>query len=45
MVPWVGRDDEVLFALPVDSAMSAIYEARGVFPPTYESWHADRSGP
>ena len=34
----VGEDDEVLFALEVDTALLAIYEARGVFPPAYARW-------
>lgn len=34
----VGRPDEVLFALSVDSAMTATYAARGVFPPAYATW-------
>ena len=34
----VGEDDEVLFALDVETALLAIYEARGVFPPAYARW-------
>lgn len=36
----VGRPDEVLFALHIDMAMTATYEARGIFPPTYATWSA-----
>ncbi|QXC62506.1 pyridoxamine 5'-phosphate oxidase family protein [Aquihabitans sp. G128] len=41
----VGRDDEALFALTVDRAMSATYEARGVFPPAYETWSDPAAAP
>jgi hypothetical protein len=34
----VGEEDEQLFALDIESAMLAIYEARGVFPPAYARW-------
>ena len=34
----VDEDDEVLFALDVETALLAIYEARGVFPPAYARW-------
>ena len=40
----VGREDETPFRLGVDSAMLATYAARGVFPPTYETWRAGGSG-
>jgi hypothetical protein len=40
----VGRPDEVLFALSIDSAMTATYEARGVFPPVYARWSAPVAG-
>jgi hypothetical protein len=36
----VGREDETPFRLGIDRAMLATYEARGVFPPTYSTWHA-----
>ena len=36
----VGRADETPFRLGVDEAMLAAYEARGVFPPSYSTWHA-----
>lgn len=35
----VGRADETPFRLGIDRAMLAMYEARGVFPPTYTTWH------
>lgn len=40
----VGRPDEVLFSLSIESAMSAVYAARGVFPPFHSIWRPDRSG-
>lgn len=36
----VGRADETPFRLGIDRAMLAVYEARGVFPPTYTTWVA-----
>jgi hypothetical protein len=34
----VGKDEEVLFALELETVLLAIYEARGVFPPAYARW-------
>jgi hypothetical protein len=34
----VGGEDETLYVLEVHTALLAIYEARGVFPPAYARW-------
>jgi hypothetical protein len=36
----VGEGDEQLFALDIETALLAIYEGRGVFPPAYAKWSA-----
>ncbi len=41
----IGRADEVLFALSVDTAMTATYEGRGIFPPAYAAWRDPGAGP
>jgi hypothetical protein len=39
----VGRSDEVLFRLELETAMLATYEARGSFPPAYSRWRSARA--
>jgi hypothetical protein len=34
----VGEEEEALYRLDVHTALLAIYEARGVFPPAYARW-------
>src|SRR3954470_9145650 len=40
----VGGDHERLFALDIETAQLAIYEARGVFPPAYARWSDPTAG-
>ena len=37
-IPQVGAPEEALYVLDIESALLSVYEARGIFPPTYTKW-------